>query len=45
MVATWLPIGLLNWIESERLMAHLEEHHHDKWEELTYISGFGNGWG
>ena len=41
MLGTWLPIIVLNVIEGGRLMQYLKMHHHQKWEELTYIPGFG----
>ncbi len=29
---------LLNWYEGGRLLLYLDEHHHAKWEEITYVS-------
>jgi hypothetical protein len=41
MLATWLPIMVLNMMESSRLMAYLKKHHYKKWEDLTYIPWLG----
>ena len=43
MLVTWLPIMVLNLIEGRRLMHYLETRHYRKWEELTYVPGFGSG--
>ena len=43
MLGTWLPVMALNVYEGHRLMSYLREHHEAKWEELTYIPGFGPG--
>ena len=42
-VCTWLPAMALNAIEGRRLMSYLKSHHRQKWEELTYVPGFGSG--
>ncbi len=34
----WIPVMLLNWYEGGRLLSYLDEHHHSKWEEITYVS-------
>ncbi len=43
-LCTWLPLMVLNVIEGRRLMSYLNNHHHQKWDELTYLPGFGSGW-
>ncbi|MDR3457258.1 MAG: hypothetical protein P4N60_07420 [Verrucomicrobiae bacterium] len=43
MLGTWLPIMMLNLVEGRRLLQYLKIHHYQKWEELTYIPGFGPG--
>ena len=44
-LCTWLPLMVLNVIEGCRLMSYLKDHHRQKWEELTYVPGFGSGGG
>ncbi len=34
---------ILNVIEGHRLMAYLEDHHREKWAEITHVPGFGPG--
>jgi hypothetical protein len=41
--ATWLPLMLINVIESHQMMAYLRAHHHEKWRELTYVPFIGPG--
>ena len=43
MLGTWVPVMILNFIEGRRLMEYLKTHHHQKWQELTYVPGFGPG--
>lgn len=43
MLGTWVPMMGLNMYEGQRLMSYLREHHVAKWEELTYVPGFGSG--
>ena len=33
----------LNFRKGRDLLRYLEEHHHDKWEEITHIPIFGSG--
>ena len=42
-LCTWLPLMVLNVIEGHRLMSYLKSNHPQKWEELTYVPGFGSG--
>lgn len=32
-----------NYTEGKRLMEYLRLHHRSKWEEITYVRGFGSG--
>src|SRR6266498_2221316 len=42
-LCTWVPVMILNVVEGRRLMVYLKSHHRQKWEELTYVPGFGSG--
>jgi hypothetical protein len=43
MLATWLPIMVIDFIEGRRLMEYLKKCHFEKWKDLTYVPGFGSG--
>lgn len=43
MVPAWLAVMVLNALEGYRLMSYLRKYHNAKWQELTYIPGFGSG--
>ncbi|WP_345973680.1 hypothetical protein [Sulfurimonas diazotrophicus] len=43
MIPTWIAIMVLNIIEEYRLRNYLEENHHQTWEHITHVSGFGSG--
>ena len=42
-IPTWLSIMILNMIDGFRLRNYLEENHHQTWEHITYVPGFGPG--
>jgi len=39
----WIPAIFVSLYEGRRLLSYLEEHHKKKWEEITYVPGFGSG--
>ena len=42
-LVAWLPCIALNAIKGQKLMSYLQENHNEKWQELTYVPGFGPG--
>ncbi|MDM5271820.1 hypothetical protein PGH07_06495 [Sulfurovum sp. zt1-1] len=43
MIPTWIAIMVLNIIEGYKLRTYLEENHHQTWEKITNVPGFGSG--
>jgi len=43
MIPTWIAIMVLNMIEGYRLRNYLEKNHHQTWEHITHVPGFGSG--
>jgi len=42
-VPVWLWVMYLNFKKGRDLISYLKEHHHSKWEEITYVPFYGPG--
>lgn len=42
-IPTWIAVMILNTVEGYRLRNYLEENHHQTWEHITQVPGFGSG--